>query len=182
MELTAAAGCEHDVISSSSQPVTQVKAIEEVTVVKAAMSEEKIANETSFTLNRVIDAGAQTENNEHYIYLDITVKNPTPTEYELTMLNNFYLTLKDGTELSSAVRTQLYAINNLSDKFVKSPFTVPANGEFSGIVGGFSVPEGTNEFTVGFFPTKEDDNNKSNLFQVEVKPSDIIQLPAELQK
>ena len=155
LALAPAAGCKHDTASSKSQ--TQ-------------------------SVTNSVDAGALSENNEHYIYLDVKIKNPTSTEYELSTLNNFFLILNDGTELSSAVRTQLYAVSNFSDLYSGSPFTVPANGEFSGIIGGFTVPDGTNGFTVGFFPTRDDANNKTNLIKVEVKPSDIISLPDELKK
>ena len=182
LALTPAVGCKHDVKSSSSNSIQRVTNVDEMNIVDAAMTEEKAANETLFTLNRVIDAGIQTENNEHYIYLDINIKNPTDKEYELSTLNNFFLELTDGTQLSSAVRTQLYAVNNFSDKYSGSPFTVPASGEFKGIIGGFTVPDGTNQFTIGFFPTKEDENNKTNLFRVKVNPTDIISVPEELKK
>ena len=183
LALTSAVGCKHDIISDS-ELTSPHKAtnIEDVTIVNAEISVEADANETGFTLNRVIDAGALAENKDHFIYFDITVKNPTDSEYSLSTLNNFYITLKDGTELSSAVRTQLYAVNNFSDNYHGSPFTVPANGEFSGIIGGFTIPDGVNEFTVGFFPTRDDHDNKANLLTIDVKPSDIIGVPDELKK
>ncbi len=179
LALAPAAGCKHD-IKSSSETVKNNDI--SATVVSAEIAQEIDVNDTIFTLNRVIDAGAQTEDGGHYIYLDITVKNVTPNEYTLSTLNNFYITLPDGSEISSAVRTQLYAKNNFTDKYFGSPFTVPANSTFTGVIGGFVLAEGQNEFTLGFFPTREERNDKSNVIKVQVTASDIVQLPDDLKK
>ena len=187
MTAATVAGCSHNTTSGSTAKSTNNSAstlptVEDLTVVSAEITEEKEANDTNFTLNRVIDAGVQTPEGGHYFYLDITVKNNTDEAYELSTLNNFYLALNDGSEITGAIQTQLYAVKNLSDKYNGSPFTVPANGEFSGIMGGFLVPSGKTPITVGFFPTKADINDKRNVFRVSIKASDIIEIPDELKK
>ncbi|MBR4627810.1 MAG: DUF4352 domain-containing protein [Ruminococcus sp.] len=182
LALAPAAGCKHEKISSSD--TTKYADNPDVGAVKinASLDEKVTANETEFSVNRVIDAGAQTENGEHYVYLDVTVRNTTATEYELSRLNNFYIVLPDGTEVSSAVRTELYAINNFSDQYKKSPFTVPAGGTFSGIIGGYVLREDQFDFTIGFFPTRENTEDKKNVILIPIKSSDIVPLPDELKK
>jgi len=182
LALTPAIGCKHNVKSESSAgkyadhpEVGEIK-------VTANVSQEAEANETGFTLNKVIDAGAQGENGEHYYYLDVTIRNTTDQEYTLGRLNNFYLILKDGTELSSDVRTELYALNYLTGRYCKSPFTVPANGTFSGIVSGFVLSPDKTDFTIGFFPTRADVDDKKNVILVPVTPSDIVPITDDLKK
>jgi len=183
LALTPAVGCRHDIKSSSSN-ATKYADHPEIGEIKvtANVNQEAEANETFFTLNKVIDAGAQTENGEHYYYLDITIRNNTDTAYELTRLNNFYLLFSDGTELSSAVRAELYAINNFSDKYRKSPFTIPANGTFTGVVSGFVLTPDKTDFTVGFFPTRENTEDKKNVILVPVTASDIVPITDDLKK
>ena len=151
-------------------------------IATADLAQEVNSNQTLFTLNKVIDTGEQGDDKMHYIYFDITVKNDTNTEYTLSTLNNFYLIFPDDTEYSGAIRTQIYAINNFNDRYFQSPFTVNANSTFNGIVGGFALSEIPSEFTVGFFPTREDRDNKEDLIKVKVKSSDIIAVPAALKK
>lgn len=178
MLLLTAVGCKKDKISSSSVKDPNIGANE----IKVEMSQEADANDTVFSLNSVIDAGAQTENGEHYIYLDVTIKNSSDTAYSLSTLNNFYLIMPDKSEVYGHIRTQLYALNNFSDKYFGSPFDVPANGEFRGIIGGFVLPEGQNTFTVGFFPTKEVDTDKYNVIKIDVDASKIVPISGDLLK
>lgn len=178
MLLLAAVGCKKDKISSSSVKDPSIGANE----IKVEMSQEADVNDTVFSLNSVIDAGAQTENGEHYIYLDVTIKNTSGTAYSLSTLNNFYLIMPDKTEVPGHIRTQLYATNNFSEKYFGSPFDIPANGEFRGVVGGFVLPEGQKNFTVGFFPTKEDGTDKYNVIKIEVDSSKIVSVPSDLLK
>jgi len=183
LALTPAVGCKHDIKESSSNTAKYADHPEVGEVkVTANVNQEAEANETGFTLNKVIDAGAQTENGEHYYYLDVTIRNTTDTAYELTRLNNFYILFDDGQELSSAVRAELYAINNFTDKYCKSPFTIPANGTFTGVVSGFVLAPDQTNFTVGFFPTRENTDDKKNVILVPVTAADIVPITSELKK
>ena len=181
-----AVGCQPKSSGSSSKTssttASTLPTVEDVTIVEAELNQEKEANDTVFTLNRVIDAGAQTPEGEHYYFLDVTIKNNTSTEYEISTLNNFFITLSDGSDHSSAINTQVYALNTFSDKYSGSPYKIPANGEFSSVIGGFRLPEITADFSVGFYPTLNDDTNKDNLIKVEVKASSIIPVPDDLKK
>lgn len=143
--------------------------------IKVSLTEKADANETEFTLNSVIDSGMKTEDGDRYIYLDITIDNASEKEYQLNILNNFYILLPDGEEAHYDVRTQLYAAKNM-DEYIPSPFTVPAKGTFSGCVGGFIVGSDVNSFTVCFFPTLDNDRDKSNVFKVEVGEANITKL------
>lgn len=181
MALTAAAGCSDNGTSRSMSITSQEQTVNtnnegradnEVT---AAVSEKASANKTGFTLNRVIDAGTRNDKNERFIYLDITIDNSTDKEYELSMINNFYLLLGDGSEIHYHVGSQLYATNNI-EGYIPSPFTVPASGKFSGIVGGFAVGEDVKDFTVCFFPTLNEPNYTPDVIKVDVKDSDIVTL------
>lgn len=178
MLLFTAVGCKKDKVSSSNAKDPSIGANE----IKVEMSQEADANDTVFSLNSVIDAGAQTEEGEHYIYLDVTIKNNSDTAYSLSTLNNFYLIMPDKTEVYGHIRTQLYATSNFNDKYFGSPFDIPANGEFRGVIGGFVLPEGQKNFTVGFFPTKEVDTNKYDVIKIEVDSSKIVTVPSDLLK
>lgn len=182
MAVTAAVGCSDGNSSSRSMSVasqaTTVNQNNEGRAdneVSAAVAEKASANKTDFTLNRVIDAGTRNDKNERFIYLDITIDNSTNKEYELSMLNNFYLLLSDGSELHYHVGSQLYATNNI-DGYIPSPFTVPASGQFSGIVGGFAVSADIKDFKVCFFPTPDDPNKTPDVIKVDIKDSDIVTL------
>ena len=181
--LPAAVSCKHGSSSSSQKAFSneEAKNIGKI-VVTSPISKEVDVNDTGFTLNRVIDAGAQTEEGEHYIYLDITVKNTTSKDYNLSTLNNFYLLMPDKTEVSSGVRSQVYAVNNFSDRYFGSPFEIKANSTFNGIIGGFVLKEGQDTFTVCFFPTRENRNDNESVIKVDVTPADIVSVPAELKK
>ena len=181
MALTAAVSCSDGntsrPMSVTSQETTinpnnEGRASNEVT---AAISEKANANKTHFTLNRVIDAGTHNDKNERYIYLDVTIDNATDKEYDLSMINNFYLLLSDGSEIHYHVGSQLYATNNI-DGYIPSPFTVPASGKFSGIIGGFAVADSVTDFTVCFFPTLNDPQNTPDVIKVNVTSNDIVTL------
>ncbi|MDE6501184.1 MAG: DUF4352 domain-containing protein [Ruminococcus sp.] len=119
-------------------------------------------NNTVFSLNNVISVTNPAGNGNDYVYINVTIKNNTDTEYQINSLNNFFISLPDETESLSDIRAKLYAINNYP-QCVDDPITIPANGEFTGyITGGFLVPTGTDSFTVGFFPTLDNDRDRSN--------------------
>lgn len=176
MALTAAVGCSDKPESSSetSYKISEDGRLEGLADVEvtADLNQEADANQTGFTLNSVFDSGMRNDLGERYIYLDVTISNSTDKEYDLSVLNNFYILFADGTETHFDVRTQLYATKNL-DNYTVSPFTVPAKGQFSGMVGGFLVGGDVNEFTVCFFPTLDDERDKSNVVKVKVTNDDI---------
>lgn len=147
-------------------------AVNEVSVNPA---EEANANDTGFRLNRIIDSGQTSDSGEPYIYLDVTISNHTDKSYDLNVLNNFYILLTNEDEVHFDVRTQLYGTKNINN-YVASPFNIPANGEFSGIIGGFILPKDSQDFTVCFFPTQDDANNKSNVIKVNVNAQNIEKL------
>jgi len=144
---------------------------------------EADANGTGFSLNRAIKVTPEADHGDNgsSIYLDVTIKNSTDTAYDLSTLNNFYLIYPDGTEKYSDVQTELYA-NSKFNNFSISPYTVPANGELSCIIGGFAVDSSLNEFTVGFFPTRDNDRDKADVIKVEVKPDMIEDNPTDILK
>ncbi|MCM1132231.1 MAG: hypothetical protein NC340_02045 [Ruminococcus flavefaciens] len=143
--------------------------------VSANVSEDATANDTTFRLNRVIDSGKTDDSGNPYIYLDVNISNSTATEYELSVLNNFYVLLADNSEIHFDIKTQLHATNNI-ENYSASPFAVPANGEFSGIIGGFVLPKDTQDFTVCFFPTQDNKSDKSNVVKVSVSAQNMEKL------
>lgn len=179
MAVTAAVGCSDGKTDSrsASRVGTTVEAGKNEGVadneVSAAVSEKANANETVFTLNKVIDGGTRTDKGERYLYLDITIDNATDKAYELNTLNNFYLLFSDGSEAHYDVRTQLYAAKNMS-RYSPNPFSVPAKGQFSGVVGGFAVSEDVKDLTVCFFPTLDNEQKKPDVVKVAVTEKDII--------
>ena len=188
MAVTPLVGCSSS-SSASSSSSTNYKIYERNDLiasseVKGEANKEVEANQTVFKLNKVIDAASLTDENEHYLYFDITINNSTDTEYELSTLNNFYILLPDNREMSAAIRTQVFAIQNFDDtKYFQSPFTVPANSSFSGIVGGFVIPEDPKKgFTLAFFPTREDARDKETVIKVNVTEKDVIEVPSDLLK
>lgn len=141
--------------------------------IKGEIGQEIEANNTVFTLNAVIDAGAR-ESGKKFIYFDITLKNNTSSEYNLSTINNFYVTVPEG-DIFSDVQTQLYAKSHFSDsKYYVDPFTIPSNGQFSGVIGGFKLEENANEFKVCFYPTGEDPNAKETVIKYDITADDIV--------
>lgn len=141
--------------------------------ISVALTEEADVNQTLFKLNRVIDSGNKSDSGDPYVYLDVTISNSTDKEYNLSTLNNFYLLLPDGQEIHFDVRTQLYGTKNIQN-YSASPFTIPASSEFSGIIGGFILPQNTQSFTVCFFPTQDNANDKTSVVKVNVSDADIV--------
>ena len=98
MAVSAAAGCSDDSGSRSMSVTSQSTTVNQNNEgradheVSAAVSEKASANKTGFTLNRVIDAGNRSENNERFIYLDVTIDNTT--DEELDALLRAYLEIQ----------------------------------------------------------------------------------------
>ncbi|MDE6664841.1 MAG: DUF4352 domain-containing protein [Ruminococcus sp.] len=152
------------------QPITKYSADAKKT--NSSFGQEMEVNSTAFTLNSVVRIKDASSGND-YIYINVTIKNKTDIEYKISSLNNFFLALPDNQEVSSDVRTRLYALNNFS-KCVDDYITIPANGEFTGfLAGGFIVPSGTDSMTVGFFPTLDNEINKSEVILAPVSADDI---------
>lgn len=182
LTLTVAAGCSNNNTSSeSSKPFTGKQADLAENQIEVSIAEQANENQTTFQLNSVIDSGEKTDDGKRYIYLDVTIGNSSSEDYSLNTLNNFYLMLPDESEVHFDIRTQIYAENNLSG-YNSNPFIVPANDELSGVVGGFLLDESVTSFNVCFFPTQNDDRNKSSLIKVPVTSADIIPLPDSLKK
>lgn len=141
--------------------------------VDADLEEEADANDTLFKLNSVSETDVIEDGNK-YIYLNVEITNSTDTDYSLSSLNNFYL-LHDGNIIETTdIVSMFYAKNNIkSFSITQDPFSVPAHGTFSGYLCGFEVPEDLNEFTVGFYPTKNDELDKSSVIEVKISPDDI---------
>ncbi len=137
------------------------------------LGEEAVLNDTAYTLNKVIDSG-YSQDGEKYIYLDVTIKNQSDADFEANALNNFYLTLADKSEITPHVKADQYGKKSVSGYEHLSG--IPAGGEFSNYIG-FCVPEGTDSFTVGFFATGSDINNKENAVFCEISSSDITSAP-----
>lgn len=135
--------------------------------VSAAPEEEADENDTVFTLNRIVDSGNVAEDGKRFIYLDVTIQNNSAKEYEMSALNNFYLLMNDGSEVHFDIRTQLYGVKRV-ENYSDNPFTIPGNGTFNGVVGGFLVDDGVKEFTVCFFPTLDVSSDKSTVVKVPV--------------
>ncbi|SHM76034.1 hypothetical protein [Ruminococcus flavefaciens] len=153
-----------------------------VNVINGELGTMVSENDTDFTLNAVVDPGMRDEKAK-FIFFDITLRNNTDKEYELSTLNNFYIELPAGTKLYSEVRTQLYAGSHFKDdKYFVDPFTIPSNGQFSGLVGGFILNEDMNEFNVCFFPTGKDPNNKKTVIKYKITADNITAPDASVLK
>lgn len=143
-------------------------------VIEGEIGKAVSENNTDFTLNAVIDPQVR-DGSAKFIFFDITLRNSTDKEYDLSTLNNFYIELPDGVKLYSEVRTQLYANSHFkNDKYFIDPFKIPSNGQFSGMIGGFILNEDMNEFKVCFFPTGEDINNKKTVIKYDITAEDIV--------
>ncbi len=170
---TAAVGCSSEKKESSSGHA-QVSNNEELhdKEISVGIAEEADENSTVFKLNRVLESN---QKDGRFIYLDVSVSNATDKVYEMNCLNNFYILFDDGTESHFDIRTQINAAQTV-EGYAANPFEIPANGEFSGVVGGFIIPADVQSFTVCFFPTLDDISNKSSVVKVKVNSSDIVKL------
>ena len=137
------------------------------------LGEEISLNSTTYKLNRVIDSG-MVQDGLKYIYLDVSIKNESGEDYEANALNNFYLILGDNTEITPNVRADQYGKKSINGYEHLS--SVPAGSEFNNYIG-FCVAEGTDSFTVGFFASGTDINDKSNVVFCEIAADDIISAP-----
>lgn len=154
--------------------------------ITAGMSEEISENDTVFKLNSVLitpDSQNTSEGERKYVYLDTEIKNNADISYDLNCLNNFILVLPDGSEVYSHIQTNVYATSSFKENvYTPDPFNIPANGTFSGIIGGFRVPPETDNFTICFFPTKDDPNNKESVIKIDVTADDIQTISSDFFK
>lgn len=140
--------------------------------IDVTFNEQASHNDTDFQLHRVIDSGRVLDGKK-YIYLDVTIKNNSDTEYSVNALNNFYLILNDGYEVMADIRADLYAKQHING--YEQLLKIGAGEEFKGYVG-FCVDEAVEEFTMCFFATGLS-NDKSSVIKCVVKPEDIIPAP-----
>lgn len=170
---TAAVSCSSENKDSSSTP-NMVSNNEDLhdKEISISMAEEANENDTSFKLNKVLEYSGK---DGRYIYLDVSVTNAADKNYEMNCLNNFYILLGDGSEVHFDIRTQVNASQTV-DGYVENPFEIPANGEFSGVIGGFIIPGDVTDFTVCFFPTLDDMSNKTSVVKVKVDGSGIVKM------
>ena len=151
-------------------------------VIDGELGKEVTEKDTAFTLNSVVSA-LNSETGEHFIYMDITLRNSMSKEYTLSTLNNFYIELPDGSEVYSDVRTQLYAKQHFNDsKYYADPFDIPSNGQFSGLIGGIVIVGDITDFKLCFFPTGDNASAKGTVIKYDIKASDVIDPPAEVLK
>jgi hypothetical protein len=141
--------------------------------VTVSIGEEANKNNTTYTLNSVIDSG-YVQDGLKYIYLDVTIKNTSDTDYEANAINNFYLILDDSTEVLPGVLADNYAKQHINGYEHLSG--IAANSEFNGYIG-FALDESIDSFTVGFFPTATDIDDKSNVVYTKISSDDIKSAP-----
>ena len=172
------ASCDRKTVSSTT--TTDISIADTTTVpigqnkINAAVGEAVTANDTVFTLNSIISPEEHSEDDKRYIYFDVTITNNTGSAYSLSTLNNFYLTLPNGSEVYEDVRTQLFAMSKFKEgSYFSDPFDIPANSEFKGIVGGFLIDKNAESVTVGFFPTKDSPTAKGDVILINVNAADF---------
>ena len=168
-------------VSSGEQATAATQEGLAKTEIKVGVAEAADENQTTFKLNSVVDCGETAPDGRRYVYLGVTMGNTSSEDYELNCLNNFYILLPDGSESHFDIRTQIYANTNFSDNYYANPFIVPANGEFTGYIGGFLIPDGIDSMTVCFFPTQNNSSNKSSVIKCDVSAADMIGLPDDLK-
>lgn len=140
--------------------------------VEVNLEEKAEVKTTSFKLNRVIDSG-RVKDGLKYIYLDVTIKNNSDKDYEISGLNNFYLLLPDKTEVLTDVRADIYAKQALSG--YEQLNGIAAGSEVTSYIG-FAVNENVKDFTACFFPPTAE-NEKTDVIRCDVKAGDIIAAP-----
>ncbi len=182
LALAAAAGCSSTKGNSSlaqlpATPVPTQNGLAEKEI-QAAITEPVDEHDTIFQINSVIDSGMKSDDGLKYVYLDVTIKNTSAVFYKIDVLNNFFVILPDGSELSFDIRTQVYACNNFKG-YTETPFSIGPGEEFRGYIGGFLLDENVPDFTVCFFPTANDMHDKSSVIKCKVSSSDMIAPPAD---
>lgn len=137
------------------------------------LQSEATANDTVFKLNSVLDAGVQGSRGCRYIYPNVEITNTSDEDYNLSSLNNVYINYGDVTYDLSSLATMLFARGCMTIDVTQDPIIVPAHGTFSGYITGFEVPTDVDSFTIGFFPTQNDERNKGTAIEVEITADDI---------
>lgn len=145
--------------------------------INVSLGESTSLNDTSYTLNSVIDSG-RIKDGLKYIYLDVTIKNESDKPYKMSGLNNFYLLLDDGTEILTDVRADIYAKQSVNG--YEQLLNIAAGSEYNGYIG-FCIDENISDFKVGFFATGVTDDRSSVVF-CEIKADDIISAPEDMIK
>ena len=183
LALAAAAGCSSTKSNSSlpnlpAAPVPTQNGLAEKEII-ADITQSIEEHSTVFQINSLIDSGHRTDDGKRFFYLDVTMKNTSAYDFEISVLNNFFLLLPDKSELSFDIRTQIYAAAGYKG-YTESPFTLAAGQEFRGYIGGFLLDEDITDFTVCFFPTANDMHDKSSVIKCNVNAADAIAPPADM--
>lgn len=141
--------------------------------ISAEIQGEASANDTVFKLNSILDAGVQGSRGCRYIYPNVEITNTSDEDYHLSSLNNVYINYGDVTYELTSLGTMLFARGCMTIDVTQDPIIVPAHGTFSGYITGFEVPTDVDSFTIGFFPTQNDERNKITAIEVEITADDI---------
>jgi len=145
---------------------------------EATLGTPVTVNNTTFTVNSVIDVEKKSEDGEKYIYVKYTLSNSSDKNFEVDNLNNFYLTI-DGKKYNNDVRANLYAKQSINDYIDVD--SVPAGGEITSYVG-FIVPENTSAVTCGYYVTTGEATDKQDTIICEVQSSEWIKPPEGMIK
>lgn len=189
MLTSAFTGCGKKKESTKKKQTTQVEYPDWVgkNEIKGELEKEAVGNETGYILNSVIHVHPENAADGDYYYLDVTIKNQTDTAYALNALNNFYIELSDSTQVDYFVGADTYGASHFKDDIysvVSEQYQLPANGEFSGIVGGFKIDPAKvgSKITVCFFPTRENADDKEDVIKVDVPADKIVEPSADMLK
>lgn len=150
--------------------------------IPAEIQSEASANDTVFKLNSILDAGVQGSRGCRYIYPNVEITNTSDEDYTLSSLNNIYINYGDVTYDLTSLATMLFARGCMTIDIIQDPIIVPAHGTFSGYITGFEVPTDVDSFTIGFFPTQNDERNKSTTIEVEITADDIQKASEDMFK
>ena len=140
-------------------------------------------NSTDLTVNKVYTVHPDYDESLTFVFFDVTIKNLSDTDFELSALNNYLLELPGGTEVYSSMQAQLYANEIIKEEYFRfDPVEIKASGEFNGIMGGFVLDSNFSSGKLRFFPTLDDPTNKNNIIVVIIQPEDIVDIPADKLK
>ena len=143
------------------------------TVLNGEIGKEISANDSDFTLKSVLVPEVDDEKAK-FIFLDIELRNNTDSAYTISTLNNFYLQFTDGTKIYSDALSQLNAEEIFKKgSYYVDPFDIPSNGQFSGIIGGFTVSKDIDEFKLCYFPTGSNPNDKGTVIEYQINSADL---------
>lgn len=165
-------GNDQDATKNVPEPTTKNREIGE-NKIPAEIQGEASANDTVFKLNSILDAGVQGSRGCRYIYPNVEITNTSDEDYSLSSLNNIYISYGDVMYETTSMTTMFFSRGCMTIEVSQDPLIIPAHSTFSGYVTGFEVPTDVDSFTIGFFPTQNDERNKSTAIEIEVTADDI---------